>query len=146
MESQAGLSQAGRRSLPGQFYNNLRPLHDDPGNAEIDKASLLVLLRQWFSEWLDHIQRFEGLDEPFFNLDRGNPAKGAGLGLPSLDEKPADVIAVSNAFLGGIGRRHPVAAIVEKLADQQGSVCRSLNVADLGIGAQLGLNGIKEVL
>ena len=30
--------------LAGQFYNNLRPLHDNPSDAQINEAPLLVLI------------------------------------------------------------------------------------------------------
>lgn len=41
--------------LAGQFHDDLRPLNNDPRDAEIDKPALLILLRQWFSGWWDYV-------------------------------------------------------------------------------------------
>ena len=57
-----------------------------------------------------------GLDDEGLNLVCRDPADGAGLLGPALQQCRRDVIAVLDASLAGMARAHPMAAIIEDAA------------------------------
>jgi hypothetical protein len=80
------------------------------------------------------------------NLDRANTGQGPGFLLPSLQDRLRDIVPPSPPLLGGMGRAHLIAAIVEQLARQQRVRVLPHSCSALGVLGKQQLDTIPNLL
>src|SRR5229473_2834366 len=56
-----------------------------------------------------------------------------------------DVVTVAHPELIGVGRAHPVAAVVEDAASENGGRALESNLPVDGVGGKLGLHGLEQI-
>ena len=82
----------------------------------------------------------EGLD-----LGGRHAGDAACFGLAILQDRMRHIIPVADAALVRMRRAHPVAAVVEEAAGQNGRRASEPNLPGDGVGGALGLHGLEQV-
>src|SRR3984893_3306943 len=82
----------------------------------------------------------EGLD-----LGGRHAGDAACFGLAILQNRMRHIIPVADAALVRMRRAHPVAAVVEETAGQNGGRAPETDQPDDGVGGALGLHGLEHV-
>ena len=80
--------------------------------------------------------RFECCENCALNFCRRDTSHRSGLGLPSTQQRRANVEAIAHAVFAGKTRAHEVAAIVVELAHQQRTAFRSRRLPAIGLGRE----------
>jgi hypothetical protein len=87
----------------------------------------------------------QALDHDLLNLGGADPGQRSRFPRAALEHRLADVIAVAALLADRVGRRHPVAPVIEDQADQERPARDPLPPPLDALGRELGHNGIPKL-
>jgi hypothetical protein len=112
----ASVAGNGRSWFP-QFDVDRVRADDDARDEAVDHRAIgktTLRFRIWLGLGTDR------LDDELLQLDRRQASDTAGFILTALKEDMGDIVAIPNAAFVGVAGRHPIAAFVEDVAQQDG--------------------------